>query len=107
MENPPRINSQVLNNDGSFRELPPLPGETANASTYFGYGVGGGITRYRVWKVPESKFFNLTFSSNLGNDLILVISAKNIFNQRVLFPLDIESGSFTSPTIDPHQQFCR
>ena len=103
MENPPRTNSQVLNNDGSLRELPPLPGETTNASSYLGYGVGGGITRYRVWKVPESKFFNLTFSSNLGNDLILVISAKNIFNQRVLFPLDIDSGSFTSPTIDPHQ----
>ncbi|HMX33071.1 MAG TPA: hypothetical protein PKC66_12605, partial [Leptospiraceae bacterium] len=103
MENPPRTNSQVLNNDGTLRELPPLPGETATAASYFGYGVGGGITRYRVWKVPESKFFNLTFSSNLGNDLILVISAKNIFNQRVLYPLDQESGSFTSPTLDPRQ----
>lgn len=103
MENPPRTNSQVLNNDGTLRELPPLPGETINASSYLGYGVGGGITRYRVWKVPESKFFNLTFSSNLGNELILVISAKNVFNQRVLYPLDIESGSFTSPTLDPHQ----
>ncbi len=103
MENPPRTNSQVLNNDGTLRELPPLPGETTNASTYFGYGVGGGITRYRVWKVPSSTFFNLTFSSNLGNDLILVISAKNIFNQKVYYPLDIESGGFTSPTLDPHQ----
>lgn len=103
MENPPRTNSQVVNNDGTLRELPPLPAETTNASSYFGYGVGGGITRYRVWKVPESKFFNLTFSSNLGNDLILVISAKNVFNQRVLYPLDQDSGTFTSPTLDPHQ----
>lgn len=103
MQNPPRNNKQVLNNDGTLRELPPLPNETSNASSYFGYGVGGGITRYRVWKVPASQFFNLTFSSNLGNDLILVISAKNVFNQIVLYPLDIESGSFTSPTLDPHQ----
>ena len=26
-----------------------------------------------------------------------------VFNQIVLYPLDIESGSFTSPTLDPHQ----
>lgn len=103
MENPPRNNAQTLNNDGTFRELPPFTLEDRNASVYLGSGIGGGITRYRIWKVPASKFFNLTFSSNLGNDLILVISAKNVFNQKVLYPLDIESGSFTSPTQDTHQ----
>lgn len=40
MQNPPRNNKQVLNNDGTLRELPPLPNETSNASSYFGYGVG-------------------------------------------------------------------
>lgn len=103
MENPPSTNSQVLNSDGTLRELPPMTAERTNASTYFGYGVGGGITRYRVWKVPPSQFFALTFSSNLGNNLILVVSAKNIFNQKVFYPLDIDSGGFTAPTLDPHQ----
>lgn len=103
MENPPSSNAQTLNSDGTLRELPPMRGERTNATDYFGYGVGGGITRYRVWKVPPSQFFALTFSSALGNDLILVVSAKNIFNQKVYYPMDQESGGFTSPTLDPHQ----
>jgi len=103
MQNPPANFTQTRNSDGSYYDLMPLEGERTNASTYFGPGVGQGITRYRVWKVPESKFFNLTFSSNIGNDLILVISGKNIFNQKVFYPLDIESGSFTNPTQTPYQ----
>ncbi len=103
MQNPPSDNRMVQNNDGTLREPPVLPGERATAQSYLGYAAGGGITRYRVWKVPSSKFFNLTFSSNLGNDLILVVSAKNIFNQVVYFPLDQESGAFTAPTLSPNQ----
>lgn len=103
MQNPPATFEQTRNSDGSFRENMPLNAERTNASSYLGPGVGGGITRYRVWKVPESKFFNLTFSSNIGNDLILVISAKNIFNQKVFYPLDIESGTFTNPILSPNQ----
>ncbi|MDX1957918.1 MAG: TonB-dependent receptor plug domain-containing protein [Leptospiraceae bacterium] len=103
MENPPTDLQQTRGSNGEYREVQPLNQERTNASTYFGTGVGGGITRYRIWKVPPSQFFNLTFSSNVGNDLILVISAKNIFNQTVYYPLDIESGSFTSPTQTPYQ----
>ena len=103
MQNPPSTYEQTRNDDGSFRDLMPLNGERTNASTYLGTGVGSGSTRYRVWKVPETKFFNLTFSSNVGNDLILIVSAKNIFNQKVFYPLDIESGSFANPTLSPNQ----
>lgn len=103
MQNPPSAFVQTRNSDGSYYDLMPLDRERVNASSIFGPGVGSGITRYRIWKVPPSKFFNLTFSSNVNNDLILVISAKNIFNQKVFYPLDIESGSFTSPTQTPYQ----
>jgi len=112
MENPPKAISQTINSDGTFREAPPLPNEaetkpgtSATAINVFrlNSSVGSGIARYRVWKVPASRFFNLTFSSNIGNDLILVMSMKNIFNHVVYYPLDIDSGSFTSPMIDPHQ----
>ena len=52
----------------------------------------GGITRYRVWKVPESKFFNLTFH------LILAMSYTRYLRQeriqpKSLYPLDIEGGA--------------
>ena len=103
MQNPPQDFISTRNNTGAYFDIQPLNQERATASSLFGPGVGPGITRYRVWKVPPSQFFNLSFSSNLGNELILIISAKNIFNQKVYFPLDTESGTFTSPILSPNQ----
>lgn len=102
MQSPPTNIVQTLNDDLSFYDIPPLPNETNPKYPGAGGARGSLLTRSRVWKVPPSQYFNLTFSSNVGNDLILVFSVKNIFNQKVFYPLDIDSGSFQAPIMDPH-----
>ncbi|MCP5496398.1 MAG: hypothetical protein H7A23_17765 [Leptospiraceae bacterium] len=97
MQQPPTSTTDVLKSDLSLYDLPPLPEENTKNSLS-----GKNITRYRVWKVPPSRFFNLTFSSNIGNPLILVVSIKKILNKVVCYPLDIDSESFNSPNFAPH-----
>lgn len=93
---PPTSVSSVLKSNGTFYAPPPLPGETQNPFP-------GQNSVLRVWKVPPSSFFNFTFSSNIGNDLILVISSKNIFNQKVYSLIDVNSEAINTPSLPTHQ----
>ncbi|HNJ34376.1 MAG TPA: TonB-dependent receptor plug domain-containing protein, partial [Leptospiraceae bacterium] len=99
MERPPATLQDVLDSNLELNALPPLPAELDRNSL----SGKGNIRNYRIYKVPPSWFYNLTISSNLDSELFFVFSIKNILNRVVLYPLDFDSESFSSPNFAPHQ----